>query len=147
MQKISKTTKDTELIAKNFAKICLNKKEKNSCIVCLSGDLGTGKTTFSQYLARELGVKRKVNSPTFVIMKRYLLKNSNFKNLLHIDAYRLKNEKELLVLGWKKIIENPGNLILIEWPENIKKVLPKKYHKIEISHTKEGHRKFKIKKA
>jgi tRNA threonylcarbamoyladenosine biosynthesis protein TsaE len=149
MQKISKTTKDTEQIAKDFAKICLNKKDKNSCVVCLHGDLGTGKTTFSKYLAKELGVKRKVNSPTFVIMKRYQIKNfknkvknSGFKNLIHIDAYRLKNEKEILILGWKEIITNPENLILIEWPENIKKAIPKKHHKIEISHTKEGHRKF-----
>ncbi|MFH1608680.1 MAG: tRNA (adenosine(37)-N6)-threonylcarbamoyltransferase complex ATPase subunit type 1 TsaE [Patescibacteria group bacterium] len=154
MQKVSKNTKHTEQIAKDFVKsFCVS---KNACVVCLFGDLGTGKTTFSQYLAKELGVKRKVNSPTFVIIKRYKLRTSpqpspykrrggSFKFLYHIDAYRLKNEKELLVLGWKEIISNPENLILIEWPENIKKVLPKKYYKIHISHTKEGYRKFKIK--
>jgi tRNA threonylcarbamoyladenosine biosynthesis protein TsaE len=148
MQIISKTTKDTEKIAKDFLKICLNSKSKNPCVVCLHGDLGAGKTTFSQFLAKELGVKRKVNSPTFVIMKRYEIKNKNsgFKNLYHLDAYRLKKEKELEVLGWKEIISNPDNLVLIEWPENISKAVPKKNHKIHIFHTKEGHRKFKISK-
>lgn len=148
MQKISKTTEDTEKIAKDFLKTCLNSTNKNSCVVCLRGDLGAGKTTFSKFLAKELGVKRKVNSPTFVIMKRYEIKSKNnkFKNLYHLDAYRLKNEKELDVLGWKNIVADPNNLILIEWPENVKKAIPKKHHKIEIFHTKEGNRKFKIKK-
>ena len=114
-------------------------------VVCLHGDLGTGKTTFSQFVAKNLGVKRKVNSPTFVIMKRYNLKHKNFRNLFHLDAYRLKNHKELLVLGWEEIISKPENLILIEWPENVIKAIPKKHHKIHISHTKEGHRNFKIK--
>lgn len=146
MQIISKTTKDTEKIAKDFLKTCVNDKSKNSCVVCLHGDLGAGKTTFSQFLAKEIGVKRKVNSPTFVIMKRYEIKSKSnkFKNLYHLDAYRLKNEKELDVLGWKNIISDPENLILIEWPENVQKAIPKKHHKIQISHTKEGHRKFKI---
>ena len=150
MQKISKTVKDTENIAKEFVKICLNNKKSKSCIICLSGDLGTGKTTFSQFFAKELGIKRKVNSPTFVIMKKYQIKkrikNSNFKNLVHIDAYRLKNERELLVLGWQEIISDSKNLILIEWPEKIKKAIPKKHNRISISHTKEGNRKFKINK-
>ncbi|HPS21463.1 MAG TPA: tRNA (adenosine(37)-N6)-threonylcarbamoyltransferase complex ATPase subunit type 1 TsaE [Candidatus Paceibacterota bacterium] len=148
MQKLSRTTEDTEKIAKDFLKTCVNNTNKNSCVVCLHGDLGAGKTTFSKFLAKELGVKRKVNSPTFVIMKRYEIKSKNnkFKNLYHLDAYRLKNEKELDVLGWKNIVADPNNLILIEWPENVKKAIPKKHHKIEILHTKEGHRKFKIKK-
>ena len=68
-----------------------------------------------------------------------------FKYLFHLDAYRLKNEKELLHLGWEEIIGDNENLIFIEWPENIIKAMPKKHHRIHISHTKEGHRKFEIK--
>lgn len=146
IKKISKNTRETEKIAEEFTKIILGNK-KLATIICLHGDLGTGKTTFSQFVAKNLGVKRKVNSPTFVIMRRYDLKHKNFKNLFHLDAYRLKNHKELLVLGWKEIISKPENLILIEWPENVIKAIPKKHHKIHISHTKEGHRSFKIKKA
>jgi tRNA threonylcarbamoyladenosine biosynthesis protein TsaE len=145
MQKVSKNIKDTQTLAKDFLNRILKVKNKNACIVSLYGELGTGKTTFSQFVAKNLGVKRKVNSPTFVIMKRYNLKHKNFKNLFHLDAYRLKNHKELLVLGWEEIISKPDNLILIEWPENVIKAIPKKHHKIHISHTKEGHRNFKIK--
>jgi len=145
MQKVSKNTKDTQILAKDFLDLILRVKNKSACIIGLYGELGTGKTTFSQFVAKNLGVKRKVNSPTFVIMKRYSLKHKNFKNLFHLDAYRLKNHKELLILGWEEIISKPENLILIEWPENVIKAIPKKHHKIHISHTKEGHRSFKIK--
>ncbi|MCE9585648.1 tRNA (adenosine(37)-N6)-threonylcarbamoyltransferase complex ATPase subunit type 1 TsaE [Candidatus Nomurabacteria bacterium] len=158
MLKISKNIKDTEEIAKEFFnKILKNKNMKNATVVTLSGDLGAGKTSFTQLFAKHFGIKKKVNSPTFVVMKRYplpLLRGSaqrargcihSFKNLFHLDAYRLKNHKELLHLGWAEIIKNPENIIFIEWPENVAKAMPKKHHKISIAHTKEGHRKFKIK--
>lgn len=164
MQKVSKNTKDTEKIAQDFLKHLMSKGTfDTACVVGLSGDLGTGKTTFTQFIAKNLGIKTKVKSPTFVIMKRYTLtptlsrreRGHRYKNLFHIDAYRLKNEKELLHLGWEEIVSNPKNLIFIEWPENIKKAMPKKYHKVFIKHlprrsgtkagTKEGHRKFRIK--
>ncbi len=151
---ISNGIKDTERIAKDFLIKILKLKNNNATIIGLYGDLGVGKTAFTQAVAKILGVKRKVNSPTYVIMKKYkftspptpLLKGEgrNFKFLFHLDAYRLKNEKELLHLGWEEIISNPENLIFIEWSENVLKALPKKHHKIRITHTKEGHRKFKI---
>jgi len=144
MQKVSKNIQDTKKIAKEFLTNLKLGKEK-ATVVGLYGNLGTGKTTFVQFLARELGVKRKVNSPTYVIIKNYELKITNFKKLFHIDAYRLKNEKELVHLGWDEIISKKEHLVFIEWPENIIKALPKKHHKIKISHTKEGHRKFQIK--
>ena len=148
IKKISKNTKETEKIAKEFSQTLVNSRSKKSAtVICLHGDLGTGKTAFSQFVAKNLGVKRKVNSPTFVIMKRYDLKHKNFKSLFHLDAYRLKNHKELLVLGWEEIISKPENLILIEWPEQVINAMPKKHHKIYIYHIKEGHRIFKIKKA
>ena len=165
MQKISKNIKETEKIAERFlSKLKLSNK---ATVVGLYGDLGAGKTAFVQAVGRILGIKRKVNSPTYVIMKNYeisqkkaskdfrsralasscpqenFLALSFYNKLIHIDTYRLKNEKELLHLGWEEIIESPENLIFIEWPERVIKAMPKKHHKIEISHTKEGHRKFK----
>lgn len=145
MEYISKNENDTAKIAKDFLNKIIKKKNKTACVVGLYGDLGTGKTTFTQYVTKELGIKTKVNSPTFVIMKRYPLKHEMFKNFFHLDAYRLKDDKELLNLNWKDITKNPENIIFIEWPEKVKKIMPNKHHKIKIKHLKkEGHRSFYI---
>jgi tRNA threonylcarbamoyladenosine biosynthesis protein TsaE len=154
IQRISKNTKDTEKIAQNFLKHLMLKRHFDitckATVVCLSGELGAGKSTFTQFIAKNLGIKKKVDSPTFVIIKRYIIRpfgrpTSEFKNLFHIDAYRLKNEKELLHLEWIDIISNSQNIVFIEWPENVSKIIPQQHHKINISHTKEGYRKFNIK--
>ena len=100
--------------------------ENNSAVVFgLRGNLGGGKTTFLQGFAKGLGIKEKILSPTFVIQKRFKIKDSTFKNFYHIDCYRLKNTKEILELHFKEIIFDPKNIVAIEWPEKIKKVLPK----------------------
>ena len=147
--KISKNIKDTGRIAQVFmAQILKNKNTKKrmgALVVGLSGELGTGKTAFTQAISKYLGIKRRINSPTFVLMKKYPLKNNQYKFLFHIDAYRLKNEKELLHLGWDEIINNKEHLIFIEWPENVIKIMPKNSVFVNISHTKEEHRSFKIK--
>lgn len=146
MKKISKNTKETGEIAKTFIDIILKdkKKTKGALVVALSGDLGAGKTAFTQAVAKYLGVKDKIKSPTFVIMKNYELRITNYKKLFHIDAYRLKNEKELLHLGWEEIVGNKEHLVFIEWPENVKKVIPPDARFINISHEKNGHRKFNL---
>lgn len=105
-------------------------KRKNALVLALSGDLGSGKTTFIQGFLRGLGVRRKITSPTFVITKSYKLKAKSYKLGYHIDCYRLKNPKELLGLGLKEILNNPENIVLIEWSERIfvsngKRFLPK----------------------
>jgi len=93
-------------------------------VVTLSGELGAGKTTFAQGIARALGVEETVSSPTFVIEKIYQLSGQRFEKLIHIDAYRLKNQHELDVLGWKEIITEPKNLIVLEWPERVAEAIP-----------------------
>lgn len=148
MKKISKNTKETAKIAKIFFDKILKKKgkDKRSMIVCLSGELGSGKTAFVQHIAKYLGIKNKVNSPTFVIMKKYAIKkNKDYNFLFHLDAYRLKNEKELLYLGWEEIISKKEHLIFIEWPENVHKIIPKNSAHILISHNKNGSRKLELK--
>ena len=114
--------------------------ENSAMVITLSGDLGTGKTTLTQNIARELGVKEKVISPTFVIMKMYDLKNQKHKQLVHIDAYRLTSHNELTTLGFRQIISNPENLVLIEWPENVKELIPANAEKILLKHVDEDTR-------
>ncbi len=78
-------------------------------------------------------------------MKKYPLKNKKHDFLFHLDAYRLKNEQELLHLGWQDILGNKKHLIFIEWPENVSKVMPKHTKYIHISDKKDGHKQFKFK--
>ena len=109
----------------------------SATIIALSGDLGAGKTTLTQSIAKELGIKANIISPTFVIMKNYFLGDSlknGFDNLVHIDAYRLDSSKELLTLGWNEIISNPKNLILIEWPEKVADVIPSYARTLTLTH-------------
>ncbi len=127
-------------------------------VVGLSGHLGAGKTAFVKLVAKLLGVKEEVTSPTFVIMKMYGVNStrlaetvsSTSKNeeenggakrvgqlpiniynypwcrLIHIDAYRLERPEELEVLNFDKLVADPHNLIMVEWPENVelKKMIP-----------------------
>lgn len=144
---ISKSVEETFKIAKDFIGRILHKKDtrENAKIVALSGDLGAGKTAFTKAVAEILGIKEKVNSPTFVIMKRYPINLEGYKFFFHIDAYRLKDEKELLLLGWDEIINNKEHLVFIEWPENVKKIIPSHANYIYISHKEDGQREFELK--
>jgi len=117
--------KQTQELGENFAKEILKLLPKNMATVFgLKGNLGGGKTTFLQGFAEGLGIEEKILSPTFVILKRFMLAG-HFENFYHIDCYRLKNEKDIFDLDFKEIISNPKNIVAIEWPEKIKKVLPK----------------------
>jgi tRNA threonylcarbamoyladenosine biosynthesis protein TsaE len=144
---ISKNIKETEKIAKIFIDKLLKipKKHRGALIVGLSGDLGSGKTAFTKFVAKNLGIKNKVFSPTYVIFKKYPIKLKGYKFFFHMDAYRLESEKELLNLGWEEIINNDEHLIFIEWPENISKALPSHSKFVFIKHKNDKHRDFKFK--
>src|SRR5262249_48220610 len=117
--------------ARRFAKSL--EPHARATVVALSGDLGTGKTTFTQTVAKEFGVEDQVNSPTFVIEKIYECSQGLFVKLIHIDAYRLKGAHELEVLGWPEIVADPTNLILIEWPENVADAIPADATRVKIT--------------
>jgi tRNA threonylcarbamoyladenosine biosynthesis protein TsaE len=89
-----------------------------ACIVGLSGELGAGKTTFVQEVAKTLGVSIPVTSPTFVLAQSYPTGGPPFSRLIHIDAYRLSaSDKD--TLGWREYTRNPEHLIFVEWPERV----------------------------
>ncbi len=96
----------------------------HATIIGLSGNLGSGKTTFTKALARELGITEEVQSPTFVIAKYYSLTNQKWDELVHIDAYRIEHPNEIAVLRWGELTSHPRKLIVIEWPEQLKENYP-----------------------
>ena len=122
----SYSLKTTQRIAKELGITILHSpKGEGAFVLALKGELGAGKTSFVQGLAKGLGIKEKVLSPTFLIVKRFHVSRSRFQAFYHIDCYRLKNPKELLDLEWKKIIQNPHNIVAVEWAGRVKSIIPK----------------------
>ena len=112
-----KTLKDWDKIAQMIVP-----RLKSGTIIALSGPLGAGKTTFVQILARTLGAKVNPRSPTFSLLRTYKLKakSSKLVRLVHVDAYRIENEKDVRPLNLEEELKEPGTILSIEWPENIK---------------------------
>ncbi|MDB5265385.1 MAG: hypothetical protein JWM39_98 [Parcubacteria group bacterium] len=101
--------------------------EASATLVTLSGELGAGKTSFTQGVASALGISEAVTSPTFVLEKIYELPEDashGFKRLVHIDAYRLESGRSLPPLGFDELMQDKHNLILLEWPEQVADGLP-----------------------
>jgi len=107
-------------------------------VLALSGDLGAGKTSLVQAIARALGVTEALTSPTFVIQKSYETRDPLFKRLIHIDAYRIEDAQELQVLGFADVVAEPGMLIAVEWAERVAALVPKDALKVTLTHEGEG---------
>ncbi len=133
---------ETQNFAKEFVKN-LAPQEHKATVLGLYGDLGAGKTSFTQGLAQALGVSETVVSPTFVIEKIYTLEGQKFSHLIHIDAYRIEKSDEMLHLGWQEIIANPQHLIVVEWPELIADIMPE-HIQVKLEHSAENERSIEI---
>ncbi len=145
MTRASASPQETRGFAERFAGDVLAGTlggRSNAFVVALSGELGAGKTTFVQGFVRGFGLRRRIVSPTFVFIRRYALqrtKNSakggsasggkgqgiRFANFYHVDAYRVRSKKDLVGLGLKEIFADSGSLVLVEWAESVKWLLPK----------------------
>lgn len=142
---ITKSAKETKKIAANLSEELKERLLlKHAFMIALEGNLGSGKTTFIQGLAAGLGIKENVLSPTFLILKQFIVNQKNYKNFYHIDAYRLKNPKELLELGFKDLVKNPENIIVIEWADRVRKILPKNISKIKFENLGKNRRKISV---
>lgn len=141
---ISKNSQETENLGFEFAR-----EIKNGDIICLYGDLGSGKTTFAKGLAKGLGVSQRVISPTFVLVREHRIMNheSRIKKLYHVDLYRLENEKELQNIGIVDILSDENAIVLVEWAERLGKYLPKNRYDIRFEHIEKDKRKVTIQKV
>jgi tRNA threonylcarbamoyladenosine biosynthesis protein TsaE len=153
MKKIIFTEKALEKLAETVIELILEKKYNHATVLALQGDLGSGKTTFTKKLAKNLGITECITSPTFVIQKVFDVKSETFKKtnqkiiwekFIHIDSYRLDLAKELENLGWHDFLNDTKNIIVVEWPERILEILPKEYFLIKFKHRNETSREVEI---
>lgn len=148
MESITKSASETQKFAYKLADTLerRNKEERieKARVVALSGDLGAGKTTFIQGFAKALGITDRLISPTFVLMRRYPLKDSGM--LYHLDVYRLDNnlQEEIKNLGLSEVWNTKGNIVVIEWAEKIKDLLPEGTIWITFEYMDENTRKIKV---
>ena len=146
---LTKSAKETKKAARLLAGEIVRARPdrvgtRGAVVLALSGDLGAGKTTFAQGFAAALGVKEKVKSPTFVLMKIYELKQEagikkqGFRHFVHVDCYRVQYPKDLLHLGMRNLLKDHDAIVLIEWAERVKKILPRDTIKIRFEHTQKA---------
>jgi tRNA threonylcarbamoyladenosine biosynthesis protein TsaE len=157
---ITNSFSETQKLGEDFAK---NLKER--AVICLHGDLGSGKTTFTQGFAKGLEIKNKIISPTFIIIRTYVIPDlpvlseaegirnpednkldSRFRGndkrmFYHIDLYRIENEKDVEGLGILEIINDPENIVIIEWSEKIEHLLPSRRINVVFNYIDEDKRK------
>lgn len=129
--------KDFAHFAQEIAKqVLTNGRNKNALVIGLIGELGAGKTTFSKYFLKKLGVKEEITSPTFLIMRPHRIDAAGFTVAYHFDWYRVEKEKEIADIGFQNIIDNPNHIVLIEWADKFPALLPAHTIWIELSHGK-----------
>lgn len=138
---VSQSADDTRRLGEELAK-----KLQAGDVIALYGDLGSGKTTFAQGLAVGLGVKQRIISPTFIIVRHYPLYPKPY-TLYHIDLYRIESAVDVEGLGLEEIINDSGNIVAIEWAEKMKNLLPKDRIDIFFEYIDEGKRRITIKKS
>ena len=114
MQFLSHSTQETEAIGEELAQ-----KLRGGDVLAFTGSLGMGKTAFTRGLARGLGCRGRVTSPTFTIVNEY----EGRTPLFHFDMYRLGSSDELFDIGWDDYLDR-GGVCAVEWSENITDALP-----------------------
>lgn len=135
----TKNARETQKFGEEFAL-----KIKGGGVVGLYGELGAGKTTFVQGVARGLGIKNRIISPTFVLVRRYKITSSKLQYLWHVDLYRLGEIGEAKAIGIEEIMADPNNIVVIEWPEKIETILPRKHWTVRMKTVSEGEREIEI---
>lgn len=120
---VSHSEEDTINFASNFAS-----KLNNHSIIVLSGDLGSGKTKFTEGILKYFGLEDEISSPTFTIVNEY---NANGKKIYHFDLYRLSDIDEFYAIGGEEYLQN--GICIFEWGEMIEDILPSNYIKITFS--------------
>lgn len=138
---VTKSTGETFKLGEKFAK-----KLKGGDVVCMYGELGSGKTTFVKGLVKGLGIDKTITSPTFILMRQHdVLNNSKrIQTLYHLDLYRLENVKDIKGIGFEEILNDKNGVVVIEWAEKAKDLLPDKRIDLNFEYIDENRRRVVI---
>jgi len=117
---VSRSEADTERRAAAFAKTLSGGE-----VLLLNGDLGAGKTVFVRGLAKGLGVRGRITSPTFVFMRVHDAHRRDIRHLVHVDAYRVRNARDLEAIGLLEWVGRPDTIVAIEWGERVRRIAPR----------------------
>lgn len=142
MEIFTKSAEETKEVGQKLAASLIEAK-RNHMTIGLVGDLGSGKTTFTQGFAEGLGIEKDVISPTFILMREY---EAGEKNFYHVDLYRLEDsvEDEVENIGLTDIWDRKGNVVVVEWADKITDIMPKDAYWVYFENLGEGKHKIKI---
>jgi|ERR1035437_9207761 len=135
---ITNSSKETKKLGEHFAQ-----KLKMGDFVAFYGNLGSGKTTFIQGLAKGLGIVKRIISPTFIIARHYGIDKGSF---YHVDLYRTESKHDLLGIGLDQIVEDKNTIVALEWAEKMGEMLPKHRFDISFEYLEDNKRKIIIKR-
>lgn len=135
----TKSAEETAAVGRELAAYLKIQKRRGQALpLCLYGELGSGKTTFTRGFAKELGIKTRLLSPTFIIVRRYQL-SKPFFYFYHIDLYRMQSKEGLEGLGVADILSDNSAFVAIEWAEKLGTMLPESRIDIELRVEDDGH--------
>lgn len=136
----TKSAEETQKLGAEYAGLL-----RSGGVVLLFGELGSGKTTFTQGFARALGIQHKVISPTFLIMRTYDIAKDTVGKLYHLDLYRIASEKEIEEIGFTEAMGDKENILIVEWAERLQSLMPDKRTEIYFEYLDQAKRKVMIK--
>lgn len=142
---ITHSSQETKNVGGKLARLCLREKfpSAGALVIVLDGNLGGGKTTFLQGLAKVFQIE-KILSPTFVIYREYPLKKLPFQKFYHFDFYRLQRASQIEQLDWWEKVGDPQNIITVEWGNKFPSLLPKEKVQVSFKLTKLKEREITI---
>jgi tRNA threonylcarbamoyladenosine biosynthesis protein TsaE len=143
--RITKNAEETKRFGAELANFFIKYQSSTSAIViCLYGELGSGKTTCVQGMLEGFGLEGRFLSPTFVITRQYDAKRIQ-KNVYHMDCYRLNSEADIEAIGFQELVGDKANIVIVEWAERLGNVLPKNRMDIYFETKDDSNHKIQVK--
>lgn len=143
MKYVSNSIEDTQKLAVQLAEKSV-KGGIGALVFALMGELGAGKTMFVKAFAKALGINGPVTSPTFILMRPYEIGFGRYKMLYHVDAYRIDSYEDFSPAGLGEILDDGDSVVIIEWADRVRELIPDNAIWIHIKHMGENTREIEV---